>query len=92
MFHALTDGTGATEFLRELVKNYLYLMHEKDGLENVILTEQVSDSKRSGGGWFWSVTTIQMSVARERKKIMLIKIRRESKEYENFRLARRLPQ
>ena len=25
VFHALTDGTGATHFLSELVKNYLYL-------------------------------------------------------------------
>ena len=32
VFHALTDGTGATEFLRELVKNYLHLVH-KDELE-----------------------------------------------------------
>ena len=24
VFHVLTDGTGATEFLKELVKNYLY--------------------------------------------------------------------
>ena len=51
VFHALTDGTGATEFLRELVKNYLYLMHEKDGLENVILTEQdltVKDQEEDG--------------------------------------------
>ena len=35
VFHALTDGTGATEFLRELVKNYLYLAHQEEGLENV---------------------------------------------------------
>lgn len=39
VFHALTDGTGATEFLRELVKNYLYLIHEED-LEPVELSNQ----------------------------------------------------
>ncbi len=33
MFHVLTDGTGATEFLKELVKNYLYLIHKEKGLE-----------------------------------------------------------
>ena len=38
VFHALTDGTGATEFIRELVKNYLCLSHKEDGLENVELT------------------------------------------------------
>lgn len=35
VFHVLTDGTGATEFLRELVKNYLYLEHQDEGLEHV---------------------------------------------------------
>ena len=37
VFHALTDGTGAMHFLMELVKNYLYLAHQKDGLEPVSL-------------------------------------------------------
>mgnify|MGYP001021029298 CR=1 FL=1 len=35
----LTDGTGATEFLKELVSNYLYLAHHEDGLEDVVLSE-----------------------------------------------------
>ena len=35
VFHVLTDGTGATEFLKELVSNYLYLAHHEDGLEDV---------------------------------------------------------
>ena len=39
VFHALTDGTGATEYLRELVKNYLQLVH-KDELERVELSDQ----------------------------------------------------
>lgn len=39
VFHVLTDGTGASEFVRELVKNYLYLAHHEDGLENVVLSE-----------------------------------------------------
>ena len=37
MFHVLTDGTGATEFLKELVKNYLYFAHKEEGLEQVAL-------------------------------------------------------
>lgn len=37
VFHVLTDGTGATEFLKELVKNYLYLIHKVNGLEAVSL-------------------------------------------------------
>lgn len=43
VFHVLTDGTGATEFLRELVKNYLYLAHQKEGIEPVsLLAEDVT--------------------------------------------------
>ena len=78
--------------MRELVKNYLYLMHEKDGLENVILTEQdltVKDQEEDG---FDVVTTIQMSVARERKRIMLIRFAGRVRNMKNFRLERRLPQ
>lgn len=41
VYHVLTDGTGATCFLRELVKNYLVLVHEKDGIENIPLEEEV---------------------------------------------------
>lgn len=51
VFHALTDGTGATEFLKELVKNYLYIAHKEEGLadvplldENVTIQDQESDS------------------------------------------------
>lgn len=40
VYHALTDGTGATEFMRELVKNYLYLAHREDGLVPVELTDK----------------------------------------------------
>ena len=45
----LTDGTGASEFVRELVKNYLYLAHHEDGLEDVVLSEyseSLSDQER----------------------------------------------
>ena len=35
VFHVLTDGTGATEFLKELVTNYLYLVYKDEGLEQV---------------------------------------------------------
>ena len=39
-----------------------------------------------------AVTTIQMSVARERKRIMLIRFAGRVRNMKNFRLARRLPQ
>ena len=40
MFHALTDGTGAIQFLKELVKNYLLIRHGADGLPDVSFTEE----------------------------------------------------
>ena len=48
VFHALTDGTGASEFIKELVKNYLLEVHGKDLIEevhdkNVILSEITDD-------------------------------------------------
>ncbi len=33
-FHALTDGTGAVEFTRELVKNYILISHPDDTLSD----------------------------------------------------------
>jgi len=47
----LTDGTGASEFVRELVKNYLYLAHHEDGLEDVVLSEYSESLSESGSGW-----------------------------------------
>lgn len=40
VYHALTDGTGATEFLRELVKNYLIEAHPEANLPDVALTDE----------------------------------------------------
>lgn len=40
VFHVLTDGTGATAFLRELVKNYLFLAHREEGMEQVSLISE----------------------------------------------------
>lgn len=39
VFHALTDGTGAIQFLKELVKNYLILRYPKANLPDILLTE-----------------------------------------------------
>ncbi len=40
VFHVLTDGTGATQFLKELVKNYLYIKYQDQGLQDVCLTNE----------------------------------------------------
>lgn len=75
-----------TEFLRELVKNYLYLMHEKDGLENVILTEQdltVKDQEEDGFGRYYNPD----ERGTRKKKNHAYQIRRESKEYEELQIG-----
>ncbi|MDO5402548.1 MAG: DUF6320 domain-containing protein [Eubacteriales bacterium] len=39
VFHALTDGTGAVEFIRELTKNYICIKH---GLADVVLGDELN--------------------------------------------------
>lgn len=41
VYHSLTDGTGATLFLRELVKNYLVLVHGAEGLQEISLGNEM---------------------------------------------------
>lgn len=40
VFHALSDGTGAIRFLRELVKNYLLAVHSAEDLEDIPLEDE----------------------------------------------------
>ena len=47
VFHALTDGTGAIEFLTEIVKSYLWKRH---GLE-LLEAEHVQKAGKSPGGY-----------------------------------------
>ena len=51
VFHVLTDGTGATEFLKELVKNYLYFAHKEEGLEQVALLPEDMTCKQPSRLW-----------------------------------------
>lgn len=51
VFHALTDGTGASLFLKELVKNYLLCRYPNDNLPDIPLTEPdltVQDQESDG--------------------------------------------
>lgn len=51
VYHALTDGTGAMEFVRELVKNYILCAHKEDNLPDVLLTDEqitVEDQENDG--------------------------------------------
>lgn len=40
IFHALMDGTGAIQFMRELVKNYLVLAYREENLPDIALTDE----------------------------------------------------
>lgn len=57
VYHALTDGTGATLFLRELVKNYLLIAHKSEGIKDVPLGNEsvtVTDQEIDGFEKYYS--------------------------------------
>ena len=84
VFHALTDGTGATEFLRELVKNYLYLIHEED-LEPVELSNQyltVKDQEDDSFSRYYDPDFPR----KKKKKIRAVQIKKGGKGYEELRI------
>lgn len=84
VFHALTDGTGATEFLRELVKNYLYLIHEED-LEPVELLNQyltVKDQEDDSFSRYYDPDFPR----KKKKKIRAVQIKKGGKGYEELQI------
>ena len=84
VFHALTDGTGATEFLRELVKNYLYLIHEED-LEPVELSNQyltVKDKEDDNFSRYYDPDFPR----KQKKKIRAVQIKKGGKGYEELQI------
>ena len=84
VFHALTDGTGATEFLRELVKNYLYLIHEEDPepveLSNQYLT--VKDQEDDSFSRYYDPDFPR----KKKKKIRAVQIKKGGKGYEELQI------
>lgn len=84
VFHALTDGTGATEFLRELVKNYLYLILEED-LEPVELSNQyltVKDQEDDSFSRYYDPDFPR----KKKKKIRAVQIKKGGKGYEELQI------
>ena len=84
VFHALTDGTGATEFLRELVKNYLYLIHEED-LEPMELSNQyltVKDQEDDSFSRYYDPDFPR----KKKKKIRAVQIKKGGKGYEELQI------
>lgn len=85
VFHALTDGTGATEFLRELVKNYLYLTHQDQKLPDVQLTRDkltVQDQEDDSFSKYYNPDFRRS----RKKKIKAYQIKKRGKEYEELRV------
>lgn len=86
IFHALTDGTGATHFLCELVKNYLYLAHKDEGLEDVeLLQEKISirDQESDSFSKYYDPNT---KIGRK-KRAHAYQIRKIQKEYEELQVS-----
>lgn len=79
VFHALTDGTGATEFLRELVKNYLYIVHGKEGLKDIVLLDEgitVQDQENDSFSKYYS--EVKRKKEKKPRAFQLHKPRRET--------------
>ena len=84
VFHALTDGTGATEFLRELVKNYLYLIHEEE-IEPVELSDQyltVKDQEDDSFSRYYDPDFPR----KKQKKSKAFQIKKSGKGYEELQI------
>ena len=58
VYHALTDGTGAMNFVTELVQDYLILAHPEDKLPWIELADE-GDSRRAGRGQFFTVLFVK---------------------------------
>ncbi len=85
VFHALTDGTGATEFLRELVKSYLYLSHQEEGLADVVLSGQmltVQDQEDDSFSKYYNPDLPK----RKKQKIKAYQIKKSRKEYDELKV------
>lgn len=75
VFHALTDGSGATEFLRELVKQYLLIRYEADKLPDIALIDKnitVQDQENDGFTKYYS----KESEVEKKKKPRAFQIRK----------------
>ena len=75
----MTDGTGATEFLKELVKNYLYLIHKVNGLEPVsLLPEDMTVQDQEVDSFLKYYSKDQKRP--EKRKLHAFQIRRKKKD------------
>lgn len=83
VFHALTDGTGAIEFVRELVKNYLLLAHPELG-EVEFPKEKIKSSELEHDGFdrYYS----RNAKGRKKKKQRAYQIKRKGNKMNNLQI------
>ena len=86
VFHALTDGTGATHFLSELVKNYLYLAHKEDGLTDVELMQEQISIRDQESDSFTKYYDPKTKIGRK-KRAHAYQIKKIQKEYEEIQVS-----
>ena len=79
VFHVLTDGTGATEFLKELVTNYLYLVHKDEGLEQISMLPEDMTVQDQEDDSFLKYYSKEQRRPKE-KKIHAFQIRKKKKD------------
>ena len=85
IYHALTDGTGATWFLRDLVKNYLLLSHKEEGLPDLPLKEDMMTVKDQEMDGFTKYYSKEIKKPRT-KKIKAHQIRKKGADRYNLKL------
>ena len=86
VYHALTDGTGAAEFVRELVQIYLSLVHPKDTLSHDSHTKEKGHSVEHERDSFAQYYTKDFK-RQKRKKTKAYQIRRPNKELGNLQIT-----
>lgn len=90
VFHALTDGTGAMQFTRELVKNYILAAHKEDFTEEVPLdTQDLTDADMEDDSFFkyYSKTKSDEKSDKKQKSVHSYQLRGLKSDYENMHIT-----
>lgn len=85
VYHALTDGTGATQFLRELVKNYLFAAHKDENLPDISLKEDMLTIKDQEADGFTKYYSKEIK-KKKTKKIKAYQIKKRKSDHGNLKL------
>lgn len=86
VFHALTDGTGATEFLKEVVKQYLLVRYKEDGLlEFPLVRDDVTEQDQEDDSFSKYYTKDYKPTRRRKPKAY--QLRKKSRSYGILQVA-----